>query len=276
VPLAVVTLGDDGNAVPDPIDAPPLTVDVAPVAPRPVRLPLLVDAQSEGALPGEDVAAWVEAASAVGSSARSRVDPPWDAPDEPIEAVILRRGSTRVMRPDPIDADRLRWPMAAATRAAPLDAAEGTLLEHFVNVHGVDRLTAGAYRWVGTDVELVGAADEARRAGEALCLGQRLGGDSAYTVFHHADLDPILDALGSRGYRAAQLEAGIASGRLALAAFAVGLGATGLTFLDDPVSAYFGTSTAPLLVTAVGPSATPPARGGPPGQPVHLRRWGML
>ena len=64
----------------------------------------------------------------------------------------------------------------------------------------------------------------------SLCLGQDLGGDSAATVFHCARLEPILQALGARGYRAAQLEGGVAAERLQLAAFALGFGATGLTF----------------------------------------------
>jgi hypothetical protein len=46
-----------------------------------------------------------------------------------------------------------------------------------------------------------------------LCLGQPLGGDSAYTAFHAVELPPLLGGLGARGYRAAQLEAGIVAGR---------------------------------------------------------------
>jgi hypothetical protein len=38
-------------------------------------------------------------------------------------------------------------------------------------------------------------------------------------VFHAADLDKVLGTLGSRGYRAPQLETGITAGRLALGAF---------------------------------------------------------
>ena len=37
----------------------------------------------------------------------------------------------------------------------------------------------------------------------------------------------------------AQLEAAIAGGRTYLAAYALGLGATGLTFFDDDVTAFF-------------------------------------
>ncbi len=54
-----------------------------------------------------------------------------------------------------------------------------------------------------------------------------------------ADLEPILNRLGNRGYRAAQLEASITAGRIYLAAYALGLGATGLTFYDDAVTDFF-------------------------------------
>ncbi len=54
-----------------------------------------------------------------------------------------------------------------------------------------------------------------------------------------ADLRPILERFGNRGYRAAQLEAAMIGGKLYLAAYALRLGATGLTFYDDDVTAFF-------------------------------------
>ena len=50
---------------------------------------------------------------------------------------------------------------------------------------------------------------------------------------------PILERFGNRGYRLAQLEAAINGGRLYLASYAFGLGATGLTFYDDDVTDFF-------------------------------------
>jgi hypothetical protein len=181
------------------------------------------------------------------------------------------------MRHDSVSSESLTWPMAAATRAVPLDAApRGTLLEHYLNVHAVEGVKPGKYRWINGGVASVGDVDSPRKEGATLCFGQPLGGDSAYTVFHSALLDPLLDNLGSRGYRAAQLEAGIVSGRLALSAFALGLGATGLTFFDDLVSVYFQTASAPILATAVGVSDTPTAPAGRPGQPATLGRYHEL
>jgi hypothetical protein len=58
-------------------------------------------------------------------------------------------------------------------------------------------------------------------------------------IFFLADLPKILTAFGNRGYRAAQLEAGIIGGKLYLAAYTLRLGATGLTFYDDDVVNFF-------------------------------------
>ena len=82
------------------------------------------------------------------------------------------------------------------------------------------------------------------------------------------------ESLGARGYRAAQLEAGIVAGRLQLAAFALGLGGTGLTFFDDPVSQFFGTGDACLLVSSIGVPAYRSKPGGRPGAPTELTSFG--
>jgi nitroreductase len=49
----------------------------------------------------------------------------------------------------------------------------------------------------------------------------------------------VLGRFGNRGYRAAQLEAGLIGGKLYLAAYAQRLGASGLTFFDDDVTRFF-------------------------------------
>ncbi len=64
-------------------------------------------------------------------------------------------------------------------------------------------------------------------------------------------------AFGNRGYRAAQLEGGIQGGRMYLAAYAQRFGATGLTFLDDDVTAFFSPHAAGksvMFLTALGRS----------------------
>ena len=78
-----------------------------------------------------------------------------------------------------------------------------------------------------------------RREARYLGLEQDLPGDASAAVFFLADLNAVLERWGNRGYRAVQLEAGILGGRLYLSAYAQRLGATGLTFYDDDVTAFF-------------------------------------
>jgi hypothetical protein len=133
--------------------------------------------------------------------------------------------------------------MAAATRPVPGDFVppRATLLEHFVAVHAVDGLLPRPTGEREGEFLLLRAGAE-RNCTRSFCLGQDLCGDAAATVFHCVQLEPILQAPGARGYRAAQLEGGVAAERLQLVAFALGFGATGLTFLDDvhhpPVEAF--------------------------------------
>jgi nitroreductase len=106
---------------------------------------------------------------------------------------------------------------------------------------------------------------EGRLRSEAayLALEQELGGSGSADVFFLSDMAEVLNRLGNRGYRATQLEAGILGGRLYLAAYALGLGATGLTFYDDEVTEFFspharGKET--VFLVALGKSARRRAR----------------
>ena len=77
-------------------------------------------------------------------------------------------------------------------------------------------------------------------------------------VFFLADLRPILQHMGNRGYRAVQLEAGVLGGKLYLGAYAQALGATGLTFYDDEVTNFFSPHAegkSAIFLVAVGKSA---------------------
>ena len=276
-PLALVTF--DGDAPSFPRDRLPLDLDVEPISPGPITFPLITAAQHGGNLRDDGaVAAW-RARAVGGRATRQRIDPPATSTGESIEQVILRRGSTRIMRPETAPSPLLRWGMAAAARSVPADfVAPGTTqLEHELAVHGIEGVDAGAYRWRDGDgdLELV-RAGQFRSITQQLCLDQPLGGDSAYTAFHAAPLDPVLGTLGARGYRVAQLEAGIASGRLSLAAFALGAGATGLTFFDEPVRRFFATSASCMLVTSVGIPDYRNAPGGGPRAATELARYGDL
>ena len=63
--------------------------------------------------------------------------------------------------------------------------------------------------------------------------------------------------LGERGYRAAQLKAGARVGRVCLAAYALGFGATGLTFYDDEVAKFLTGETRmqPMMCVSLGVDA---------------------
>jgi hypothetical protein len=256
----------------------PLDLRTAPVAPHPIRFPLIQEAHDDGRLTNPDaVAAWRASAASLGLPAPDELEVPADAGTEPLEDVILRRGSTRLMRPDPVPPELLTWGIGVAARPVPGDftAAGHTLVQHFLAVHAVEGVEPGAYRWHAGLLEQ-------RRPGEhrdltaRLCLDQPLGGDAAFAAFHTADVEGLLATLGSRGYRAAQLEAGIVAERLALAAFTLGDGATGLTFYDELVSQFFATPTQCLLVTAVGVAAYRNRAGGSPGAPAELAHYDQL
>jgi hypothetical protein len=98
-------------------------------------------------------------------------------------------------------------------------------------------------------------AGDFRRQAAFLTLEQPLGGDAAATLFFLAPLDAVLAAFGERGYRLVNLEAGLAGGRAYLAAYALGFGATGLTFYDAEVVRFFLPRAAgadAIFVTALG------------------------
>ena len=106
-------------------------------------------------------------------------------------------------------------------------------------------------------LELLKPGDFRDKAGY-LGREQQLPADAAVDIFFLADLKKILERYGNRGYRAAQLEAGILGGKLYLAAYAQRLGASGLTFYDDDVINFFspharGKST--IFLVALGRSA---------------------
>jgi SagB-type dehydrogenase family enzyme len=110
----------------------------------------------------------------------------------------------------------------------------------YLTVNAVEGLEAGAYYFdrERRELELLKPGD-VRAESRFLGLEQDLPGDAAANVFFLADLGRVLAAYGNRGYRAAQLESGVLGGKMYLAAYALGFGATGLTFYDDEVVKFF-------------------------------------
>lgn len=185
---------------------------------------------------------------------------PEQLPSDAIDEVIRRRGSSRRFTQDPIRSEQLSAILNRALVGTPMDAApEGRirLAEPYLLVNAVEGLDPGVYRAGSSPDELIsvrGPNELNRRTAAELALGQALGADAAVNIYFLADWDAIL-AYGERGYRLAQLEGGVLGGRLYLAAYALGLGATGLTFFDDAVASAFSrdpNQTAVLFLTAIG------------------------
>ena len=174
---------------------------------------------------------------------------------------IQHRGSTRRFSHVPLQAIELATALAWAT--GPIDAdVPGGLVDPYLIVSAVDGVAPGAYRyWPASHGLEELRRGELRREAAFLCLEQALGGDAAATIFFLAPLDALLAAFGNRGYRLANLEAGLTGGRAYLAAYAQGFGASGLTFYDDKVVEFFSPHAAGLdaiFVTALGRAARPP------------------
>ena len=165
-----------------------------------------------------------------------------DVPSDTIEEVIVRRGSTRRFARESITFGQLSMLLDRATRGIFADFLnEGDALNRlYLIVHAVDDLAPGAYVYRRDlhALELLKEGDFRRQAGD-LGLGQDIPADCSVNVYFLADLNRVLDRFGNRGYRAAQLEASISGGKLYLAAYAQGLGASGLTFFDDDVTDFF-------------------------------------
>jgi hypothetical protein len=179
-------------------------------------------------------------------------------PAAPLDEVILRRGSTRLMvRGASVPRTFLEFAVTAALRGIPEP--------HFVAVHAVDDVQPGLYRW--PDLAEPPRAGDLRDDMARICADQDLGGDASFVVLSCADLSTIDD----RGYRTAQLRAGLVEGRLHLAAYALGAGASGMTFADSEIAALLDAPLAALLFTCVGVPEYRNRPGGAPGRPATVR-----
>jgi hypothetical protein len=208
----------------------------------------------------------VTAAQRAGDS--GRLGPAWDRgrpvqvpllPGTPIERVIAARGSQRRMDASRgLPHDLLRTSMSVAVR--------GIGLPHWVVAHDVGGLDPGVYRW--PDLTAPVRPGAMRDELYLVCLEQALGRDAAFVTIAAADIG----RLGDAEYRDAQLAAGLAEGRLHLAAYALGASASGMTFDDSQVPALLGEPVDSLLFTCVGVPLYPNAPAGSPGTPTRVRR----
>ena len=228
----------------------PLDLEVSPYSAREVEYPQIIEAHQSGSL-----ATPVEAAGLRRGPPESAVENPagrlvplnpltgGDLPDELIEPVIVRRGSSRRFRRDPITLAQLSAILERGSQDIPADflGIPGSgLTQAYIIANDVDGLQPGAYVYHSSLNALEQLKEgEFRQEAGYLGLQQELPADASVCVYFLADLNAILDRYGNRGYRMAQTEGAIRAGKMYLAAYALRLGASGLTFFDDDVTDFF-------------------------------------
>jgi nitroreductase len=206
-----------------------------------VTFPLARRAHAASALAdGDAVAAW-------------RSPPQGEEPKvdrEELAHAIRKRRSVRAYADEPLPreelAELLRW------SEAPIPADAAPVVRQLVTVAAVDDLEPGIY---DAQLNLIAPREkrELRDAVGFAAMEQEHPRNAAVNVFQVADLEAIVERLGDRGYRWAQLQAGIRAGRLQIGAFMRGWGAAASTFYDDEVSRLLDTHESPLLMVAIGP-----------------------
>lgn len=164
-------------------------------------------------------------------------------PVKQLGETIIRRGSTRRFSRESIPFSYLSTILQVSTRSVPTDflgPRGSTLIGTYVIVNAVDGIPSGGYFYNREEesLDLLRRGDFRDTAGY-LCLDQPLAADGSAVAFLMTDLESVLEAYGNRGYRAAQLEGGIILGKMNLCAFALEIGATGITFYDDAVTEFF-------------------------------------
>jgi nitroreductase len=272
-PLSIVALGADSSRRSPARPVEPLDLATMPLSKSEVDYPEIRAIHQASSLESEsEVVAWRQSGKAKGEgmveeaagnrlfSLQSLRDD--EIPNDSIEDVITRRGSTREFARAPITLAQLSTMLDRATRGIEADflnSAAETLNDVYLIVHAVEGLPAGAYvfRRGRRALELLKEGDFRGDAGH-LGLGQGIPADCSANIYFLADLHRALERFGNRGYRAAQLEAAIMGGKIYLAAYAQRLGASGLTFFDDDVTEFFSPDAAGksvMFLVAVGKSA---------------------
>jgi SagB-type dehydrogenase family enzyme len=263
VSVAIVALGQASAEPPPSPPLEPLSLRTIPYSAYEVPEPLIVETHRASSLrDGQTVAVWRERSAELAAPTQAPENPPQlsgEGTAEPIESIIRKRGSARRFQRTPISLDDLDAIIYASTRGIPSDvlgASGPTTSSLYLIVNAVTGMEPGAYAYVPAThtLETLRTGDFRTDAG-FLDLGQELAADAALNVYVLSDLDRVLGALGDRGYRAAQLEASVISGKLYLASYARDLAATGLTFFDDEVVRFFGPHAAGksvMFLTAIG------------------------
>jgi SagB-type dehydrogenase family enzyme len=252
VSLCLVPIGHiSESSLPAPREAPALDLETIPLSQHEVEYSAMFEMHDASSVESvEEVNQWrakppvLPSSALAGDAVRLPCLPEEEQPKDTTEEVILRRGSTRTFdKAASITLAQLSSILDYATRGLPADFLEppgAQLNDLYLIVHAVQGLKPGAY-FFGREQNTLELLKEGEFRAEAHHLGleQDLPADACVDIFFLADLKPILERYGNRGYRAVQLEAGAIGGRIYLAAYAQHLGATGLTFFDDDVVNFF-------------------------------------
>lgn len=206
-----------------------------------------------------------------------------------LKDTILWRGSSRKFARTNISISALKAILYSSTTGVPLDILkdqQNSLIDIYFIANAVDGLIPGAYFYnrsasatnsnIGS-IEKIKEIVSSRNISGYLCLGQTLFSNASVVFFLMTDLQSVLGSLGNRGYKISQFEAGIIAGKVYLAAYALGIGASGSTFFDDAVTEFFSPHAAnksTMLAVGVGV----PAYNAKPGRilPRRLSREQLL
>jgi SagB-type dehydrogenase family enzyme len=251
VSLSLVPIGRTSeSSLPPPRDVPALGLETVPLSEHEIEYPAMLEMHDASSLESrEQVSRWrgerlvLSSSALAGETVRLQLRPEEDQPQDSIEQVILRRGSTRTFdNTASITLAQLSTILGSATRGFPADFLErdAQLNDLYLIAHSVRELKPGAY-FFGREHNTLELLKEGEFRAQAHHLGleQQLPADACADIFFLTELKSILEEYGNRGYRAVQLEAGIIGGRIYLGAYAQQLGATGLTFYDDDVVNFF-------------------------------------
>jgi SagB-type dehydrogenase family enzyme len=262
--LELIVLGPDA-AAPAGAALSEIRHEVMPLSTEEVDYPSLREMQRASTLASADeVHAWRQSVPPAPRRPRgplTPLPPTRHAAGRSLSETIQHRGSSRRFSHAALALSDLATVLWWATRPIEADVPAG-LIDVFLVVNAVEELEPGSWRyWPDAHALERIAAGDFRLQSAFLTLEQPLGGDAAVTLFMLAPLNALLAAYGNRGYRLANLEAGLIGGRAYLVAYASRFGASGLTFYDREVVRFFAPHAEDLdavFVTALGRAARSP------------------
>lgn len=227
-----------------------LSLDTLPISSSEVEFPPITAINRATRLTSPaDVARWRSAplhraqAQPAGDLIPLQPLPEADIPPMSVDEAIRRRRSTRNYDVEtPIGLDAVATLLERANQGVALDCVDNAavLVDPYLIVNNVEGLEPGSYAYHPEHTALERLQTSAfREQATALACDQSYAGESHVNLYYLADLEPILECYGNRGYRVAQAQAALLASRLHLGTHAFRLGAVGSTSVDDEVIRFF-------------------------------------